>query len=210
MKDKTFILNGKSFNMTPEIIKTEGMVEMTVYGSEEMKRAFRMLADNAMLSRSDISKARRIMKMHARPLVSKMKSLAPVSSRTSGVLERKTKPGNLRRAIGTKDSKRFKTLPVIYVGARRGRKEKNDGWYAFLAEFGRKGIRAEGKRPLMFASKSGGVVKKYEVAGFEGRYFFKKAMDSEGEKVINKTMNTFMNFYGDIWERAGIKPQIKE
>lgn len=210
MKQKTFILNGKSFSLTPEMIKSDGMVQISVLGREEMAKAFRMLADNAILSRSDVAKSRQIMKLHARPLVSKMKSLAPVSSRTTGVLEKKTKPGNLRRSIGTKDSKKFKTVPVIYVGARKGSKQKNDGWYAFLVEFGRKSAKASGKNPLMFSSKSGGVVRKNEVAGFEGRYFFKKAMDAEGEKVINKTMNTFMNFYGDIWERAGIKPAIKE
>jgi hypothetical protein len=201
LKPKTFILNGKTVNLTHDISNKSDVMSMDVYGVKQMERAFQMLYDNAMLSRRDISQARRIMRYHLKPLVTKMRSLVPRG-------EKSKNPGNLKKSIGVVDSKRYRKIPVVYAGARRGRNQKNDGWYAHIVEHGRKAITAEGNRYLYFTNKDGSMVKVKTVAGFSGRYFFKRAMDSEGQKAINNIMNTFAQFYGEMWERAA-KPEMK-
>jgi len=224
MKPRTFILNGKTAIMQDYKAPNKGGVKMQFYGVKEMQHAFDKLIKAGKMEGQDLKTAVSVLQYHAKPIVRKMKSLAPKSKRMASVtmhrtfskgqvktIERVHKAGELRRSIGTLKSRRYKKLPLIYVGVRTGTKYKNSGNHAIMAEKGRKAITAPAGKYLFFANKDGSVVKTKRVAGFSGRYFFKKAMEAEGEKAINNIMGSFAYFFGSIWEnpkaRAIIKPR---
>jgi len=81
-------------------------------------------------------------------LVKEARSLVPVDS------------GTLKKSIGQKPQRARKSHFFIQVGARAGKKQKNDAWYAHLIEFGTKYQPA---RPFLrpaFDKKEKEIVKK--------------------------------------------------
>lgn len=222
MKPRTFILNGKTAIMQDYKAPNNSGMKFEFYGVKQMQEAFDKLIKAGKMEGQDLKEAVNVLQYHAKPIVRKMKSLAPKSKRMASVtmhrtfskgavktIERVHKAGELKRSIGTLKSKRYKKLPLIYVGVRTGVKYKNSGNHAFMAEFGRKAITALTGKYLFFANKDGSVVKTKRVSGFSGRFFFKKAMEAEGDKAIENIMGSFAYFFGGIWENPKSKALIK-
>jgi HK97 gp10 family phage protein len=90
-------------------------------------------------------------------------------------LQRAQKPGQLKRSIGYISSKRFKDIPVGYVGNRKGVNTANDGYYGHFVEFGtQRGIKAQ--------------------------RWFKRAIQSVGDKVKIKIQENIFAHMGKKME----------
>ena len=113
---------------------------------------------NELMDKETLAWAKKMLRREARPLVRAMRANIKKSkkkttitthrhySRKKGIhtIDRKHRPGQLRRSIGVLASKKYKDIPLIYVGNRRGVKYANDGWYGHFTEFGtRKGINSQ-------------------------------------------------------------------
>lgn len=222
MRKKEFILNGKTGLVIDG--KVKGAFKLEWYNVQKMQKALTTLADAGQMSSWDLRQARNVLKEAARPIVQRMKQLAPKSSRMTSLtmhrhmkkgqattITRKHSAGELRRSIGViARSRKYRTIPLVYVGVRRGVKYASSGYHAEVVEHGRKVMTARSGKFLYFANKDGSIVKKRSVAGFAGRKFFKRAMDATGEQALSNAMDSFAFWFGSIWEKGGVKQTMKK
>lgn len=222
MRKKEFILNGKTGIMIDGTVK--GAMKLEWYNVQKMQKALTALAEAGQMSSWDLRQARNVLKDCARPIVQRMKQLAPKSSRMTSLtmhrsmkkgqattITRKHSAGELRRSIGViARSRKYRTIPLVYVGVRRGVRYASSGYHAEVVEHGRKAMTARSGKFLFFANKDGSVVKKKTVAGFAGRKFFKRAMDATADQALSNAMDSFAFWFGGIWERGGVKQKMKK
>ena len=118
-------------------------MQAVVLGTEEMNYILQNLPNK--INRRVLLSAFR---SAAKPLVKEAKRKVPVSGKKAfatvhrhvqkrqvTTLTRVHKPGQLKRSIGTINS-RSKQKPSVWVGPRKGNKFKDDGWYGHFVEFG--------------------------------------------------------------------------
>lgn len=215
MNKKVFILGAKARRTLD--YSTEGdTIKVEWYNTAKVFEALTILAKAAEMDDWELKQSKQVLQYHAKPIVKKMKQLAPKSSRQTYFTEqtrrvkgedkietRTHSAGELRRSIGViTKSRYYRKVPMIYVGVRVGKKYKSSGRHAWIAEAGRGPMKAKNNKYLYFANKDGTVVKKESVAGFTGRRFFKGAMESEGERARKAAAESFAYWFGDIWERV--------
>lgn len=115
-------------------------VRLDIKGDEALQRAFEKLPDR--LKRNTLL---RIQRKAMKPLISKARSKAPVSSEGVRVRylksgRRTEKPGQLKRSIKNITS-RSKAVPAVIVGHEAGFRKKNDGFYAIMLAKGKYGTK---------------------------------------------------------------------
>lgn len=222
MRPSTFIMNSKKAPSLDSV--TDGTIKTEWYNTKAMSQALEELYNKGNMGAWELRQAKSVLKDCAKPIVMRMKSLAPKSSRQTSItmhrafrkgqatlIKRKHGSGELRKSIGViTRSRKYRKIPMIYVGVRRGVRYANSGYHAEVAEHGRKTMYARKGKFLFFANKDGSVVKKSSVAGFKGRKYFKRAMDSERDKALENALNSFAFWFGGIWENPGAKATFKK
>jgi len=89
-------------------------------------------------------------------------------------------PGTLKKSIGRKKARR---APVALVGPRRGRNQRNDGWYGHFLEGGTKSRQGRGRiRGYRFMEKA-----KRRSAKQTGTIFIRE-LDNSFDKYANKAL----------------------
>lgn len=164
-----------------------------ILGAKEMELLLKKLPDEPYTSRAKYA----ILKKAAKPLVARMKALAPVSKKSDwisihrhfsrGVMkwkERHHRPGELRRSIGIVKGNPRSPKPLIWVGPTYGDKAKggNDGWYFYLVEYGVK-------------SKS----------GYDAKPFIRPAYDQTAAQVRKSLEDDFEKLLDEYIDKHGPK-----
>jgi len=122
-------------------------ITFNMKGFDQLKRQFRRMSPR------DSSRIAKIAtRAAAKPLLREMRGRVP----------RRT--GTLYKSLGLVNVKRSTPGAWLKVGARSGKRLKNDGWYAHMVEFP---TRARGNHP-----------------GTKAQPFIRPAVDAIGDKVI--------------------------
>lgn len=107
------------------------MATIQIDGVEELRRAIIGISDDK-LKRRELLK---ILRRQAKPLLNAIRMEAPVAKEPIKIKGETYLPQNLKKsfAIQTGKSKKY---PNVFVGPRRGKKHKYDGWYAHFLLYG--------------------------------------------------------------------------
>ena len=181
---RIFYLNALR-NKTKDFQMEGTAMNVILSGVHDLEKTTAMVMDKETLR-----EAKKILRSESKPLItamraninkSKKKITATLhrhySKKKVTTLTRTHKPGQLKRSIAFIPSKKFKDLPVGYVGNRKGVNTPNDGWYGHFTEFGTD-------------------------RGIQPQRWFQRAIDKLGRKIQANVANKIFAAIGKKMEKG--------